>query len=127
MSGRASSGPPLSATDNRLRREGGREVGKGSVCLWEGAPGAPVFHLLLPSFTCQQLSLSQRTWKTKVFSPAGPLSGDNHLLLSVPHRQSGLASTWEVQKQDQQHLHLQHASISDAALACSCDLFSKTH
>ena len=120
MSGTVGPGPPLSAPDNRL----GRDLGE--ACLWEGAPVASVFHLLLPSFTCQQLSLSQWTWKTEFFPPAVPLSGDNHLLFGVPHRQSRLVSTWEDEKQEPQHFHLQHAPISDAALGCTCDLFSKT-
>lgn len=58
LRGRASSGLPLSATDNRLGRDGRwRQGGKMGVCLLGVAPVAPVFHLLLPFFTCQQLSL----------------------------------------------------------------------
>lgn len=53
MSTKASTGPPLSATDNKL---GGRREGKGAC--GGGALVLLFSHLRLPSFTCQQLSLS---------------------------------------------------------------------
>lgn len=98
MSTKASTGPPLSATDNKL---GWRREGKG-VC-GRGGPGLSCFPiyfrppLLVSSFPCPHGFRKQ-----KFFSPAVPLSGDNHLLFSVPHRQSGTASTQGVQKQNQQ-------------------------
>lgn len=118
MSGRASSGPPLSATDNRLGRDGGGSGGgreKGSVCVC----GRGHRWLLFSIYSCPPLLVSSLPCprgreRREFFPPAVPLSGDNHLLFGVPRRQSGLASTWEVQKQDQQHLHGQHAPISDA-------------
>lgn len=39
------------------------------------------------------------------FFPAVPLSGHNHLLFCVPHRQSELTSTWAVQKQTQTSIY----------------------
>lgn len=100
-SGKASTGPPLSATDNKL---GCKREEKG--CLWEGAPVGSCFcHLLLPSFICQQRSLSPWIWKTEGFFPAVPLSGDNHLLVGAPHRQSEPASTRAVQKQTQTSIY----------------------
>lgn len=81
-------------------------VGGWGVCMieWKGDPlVAHVLRLLLSSTTCQRLSQSPQTGKIEVFSPAVLLSGDNHPLLSVPHRQSGLqwtrqASTWGTHK-----------------------------
>lgn len=89
----------------RQREEGGAGEGeKEREGGDDGVKGRPTGGSCSPStFALLYLSTAfpiPTDWKDRGFFPAVLLSGDNHLLLSVPHRQSGLqrttrqASTW---------------------------------
>lgn len=84
MSQKARVGPSLTATDNETHGGGeGNRRGGGCSC----SPFIPALLYLSAAY------LVPTDLEDGSFFPAVPLSGDNHLLLSVPRRQSGLCQT----------------------------------
>lgn len=119
MSGRASSGPPLSDSDNRLGRDGGgsgREREKGCVSVGGGTAGS-----CFP-FTSALLYLSAvfpapEDRKERFFFPLLCHYQEIIICCSVFHTDN---QDWPPHgkfknRTDQQHLRVQHAPRSDAA------------